>query len=218
MKNKEIPHPIDWSFNPSAKAITYDIFKGPELRGKKLGLIGFGAIGRRVAKRASGFEMKILVFDPYVEESEMVQFQAKKVDLVYLLQESDFVCLHCKVTQETRGMINEKTLKRMKSTAFLINVAQGGIIDEYALAEALKNRQIAGAALDVFAVEPISSTHPLLALDNVTLTPHLAGASWEVCYHHSIILASDIERILKGMKPLFIVNPEVLETKRISKS
>ncbi len=149
----------------------------PELPGKTVGLIGLGAIGQATAKRLSGFEVKILAYDPFVEPAMAEALDVQRVDLCDLMSHSDFVSLHVDLRPETSGMITRELLLCMKPTAYLINTARAGIVDEQALIEILANGNIAGAAIDVFETEPLGSEHPLLQLDNVTLTPHMAGGS-----------------------------------------
>lgn len=144
-----------------------------------LGLIGFGQVAREVAKRAKAFGMKILAYDPYVQQNEFDNAGVLNVNLEDLLKNSDVVSLHVRLTKETRHLIGEKELRLMKNTAYLINTARGELIDENALVKALKEGWIAGAGLDVFAEEPLPPNHPLLKLNNVILTPHIAGFTWE---------------------------------------
>jgi len=185
-------------------------FKGPELGGRVLGLIGFGEVGRRVAKRARGFDLNVLVYDPFVSPEAVAEVGACLSDLETVLKESDFVSLHAAVTPETKGMINRERLELMKPTAYLVNTARGALVDEPALVEALRQRRIAGAALDVLAEEPMALDHPLRTLDNVTVTPHIGGASDDIPRRHSRMIAEDIVRFLKGERPLHLANPEVL--------
>jgi D-3-phosphoglycerate dehydrogenase len=131
-----------------------------------------------------------------------------------LLQEADFVTLHCKVTPETSGMIGASELSLMKPTAFLVNAARAAIVDYAALYTALSERRIAGAAIDVFEKEPVRPDDPLLKLDNVVLTPHLAGASWDVPWHHSQMLMQDMSLFVAGRRPEHLANPEVWERRR----
>jgi len=185
-------------------------FCGYELSGKTLGIIGLGKIGTKVARRAKAFGMKVIAYDPYVDEERMKSHGVKKVDMETLLKESDIVSIHARLTPETKHMIGEKELKLMKPTAILVNTARGSIVDEEALTRALKQGWIAGAALDVFEVEPLPPNHPLLGLNNVTLTPHIAGASKETVRRAANMLAEDAARILLGERPKYCVNPEVL--------
>jgi D-3-phosphoglycerate dehydrogenase len=198
------------------KGSPYVVFKGPELSGRKLGIIGLGEVGERVAVRAKAFEMNLLAYDPYIPEEKIIGAGARAVDLETLLRESDFVTVHCKVTDETKGLIGEKQISLMKPTAYLINTARGAIVDEAALATALREKKIAGAGLDVFQQEPLPSDSPLLQLDNVVLVPHIGGASIDVEKHQTDIIVSDLNRLFSGEKPKYCANPEVLESFRLS--
>ncbi len=151
---------------------------GTEVRGKTLGLIGLGRIGGEVAVRAEAFDMRLLGYDPYISEAAARELQVELVPLEKLLAESDFVSLHTAVSPATQNMINATTLAQMKKGARLINAARGELIDEGALADALKNGQLAGAALDVFVEEPTKNT-ALVSLPNVLATPHIAGSTTE---------------------------------------
>ena len=184
---------------------------GIELAGKTLGVIGFGNIGRKVAKMAkNAFNMSVLVYDPYVSVDVVRSFGCRLVDLDTLLKESDIVTIHAALTEETYHMIGERELKLMKRTAYLINTARGAIIDEKALIKALKEGWIAGAALDVFEEEPLPKDHPLTKLKNVILTPHIAAFTKEALRRMDMMVAEDVARACKGLKPHNIANPEVL--------
>ncbi|HSF59545.1 MAG TPA: hydroxyacid dehydrogenase, partial [Candidatus Binatia bacterium] len=176
-------------------------FIGAELAGKTLGIIGMGNIGTRVAIRARAFEMNFLVYDPYIPESHVTALGGKWVGLDELLAQSDFVTIHCPLTPETSGMIDERRLASMKATAYLINAARGGIVNEDALCHALRQRKIAGAALDVIENEPPSKDHPLFLLDNVILTPHIGALTLEASKRGEWGAAEDVIRVLEGKKP-----------------
>lgn len=193
------------------KEDTFEKPTGPELSGRTIGIIGFGEVGSRVGLRATGFKMNILVHDPYIPREKVESIGGKIVDLKTLLSESDIVTLHLRLPTGVKGFIGAEQLAWMKKTAYLINTSRGAAIDEKALYNALKKRQIAGAALDVYEKEPISSNNPLLKLDNIILTPHVAGISTDVPVRSCRMLAEDVERFLKGEKPLHVVNPSVLE-------
>lgn len=194
IRNKDWDH-VKWF---KAGKLGKKMFMGYELEGKTLGLIGLGQVGWRVAKRALGFEMKILVYDPY---SKIQMDGIEYVELDRLLKESDFVSLHCKPTEETEGMINAEALAKMKPTAYLINSARGVLVNEKDLYEALKNGKIAGAALDTIAQEPISEDHPFLELDNIVITPHIGGASYDIQAQQSKIVFEDIKAYVEGRRP-----------------
>jgi D-3-phosphoglycerate dehydrogenase len=183
----------------------------PDLPGKTVGIIGFGEIGAKVAKRFSGFDMRILAFDPYRKTAE---HGAELVDLAYLMSHSDFITLHARLTEDNRRLINREMLALMKPTAYIINTARAGLIDEAALYETLKNKKIAGAVLDVFEKEPPGKEYPLVTLDNVTLTPHMAGGSNDAFYNSPKKLAVEIQHALQGAMPRFIINKEVWEAER----
>ena len=151
---------------------------GTELRGKTLGLIGLGRIGGEVARRAEAFDMRIIAYDPYISESAAKELQVELVNLDRLLSESDFISLHTALSPATQNMINAKSIAKMKKSARIVNAARGELIDEAALAEALKGGRLAGAALDVFVEEPPKNS-PLIGLPNVIGTPHIAGSTAE---------------------------------------
>ncbi|MEM2194250.1 MAG: phosphoglycerate dehydrogenase [Candidatus Methanomethylicia archaeon] len=183
---------------------------GFEIYGKTLGVIGFGAIGRRVAEIAiKGFNMKVLAYDPYVNREEMLKLNVKPVDLKELLKESDIVSIHAILTSETHHLIGEEMLKQMKSSALIVNTARGPIIDEEALIKALREKWIAGAALDVLETEPPNMKNPLLKMDNVLVTPHIAAFTVEALKRMDLMIVEDIDRIYNGLKPRRLVNPEV---------
>lgn len=190
-----------------------DRFEFSELLGKNLGLIGYGEVGRRVAKRAHSFGMRVIVYDPYVSEEAFRAEGCEKVELVDLLRKSDFVSIHAKLTPETTHLINAERLAIMKPTSVLVNTARGEIIDEKALYQALKERTIAGAALDVFEEDPVQANNPLLKLENVTATPHTAGRSPEVERRGYQQVADATAKYLRGEEIIHsqIANLKVLE-------
>jgi D-3-phosphoglycerate dehydrogenase len=155
--------------------------------------------------------MRLLAYDPYRKTGE---HGAELVDLKYLMANSDFITLHARFTEENRHLINREMLALMKPGAYIINTARAGLIDEAALYETLKNRKIAGALLDVFEKEPPGKEYPLVTLDNVTLTPHMAGGSNDAFYNSPKKLAVEIRNALKGVMPRFIINKEVWEAER----
>ena len=185
--------------------------RGVELEGKVLGVIGLGRIGRAVVERARGFGLKVIAYDPYVDKEAASSLGVKLVDLNTLLKQSDFVTIHTPLTEETRGLIGINQLKLMKKTAYLINVSRGGIVDEKALYEALKEKWIAGAALDVFEKEPCSPDNPLFTLDNIVVTPHIAWFTEEAGMRLAQLAIDEAIRIIKGERPRFVANPEVLK-------
>lgn len=171
-------------------------FRGMELKGKTLGVVGLGHIGKRVAELGAVFGMDVLVFTRHTHKT------GKQVTLPELLAASDFVSLHVPLTDETRGLMGVKEFGRMKKTAYFINTARGAIVDEEALITALKTRAIAGAALDVYATEPLPPESQLLSLSNVILTPHVAADSREGENRASLMVAEDVDRVLSGKEPL----------------
>lgn len=187
----------------------------PELNNRTIGLLGFGYIGRLVAKKLSGFDMKILVHDPYVKQEDVKELGVTMVDKETLFKESDFISIHARLTEATKNYVGMQELSLMKPTAYLINTARAGLLDQAALAEVLEKNRIAGAALDVFTDEPINPSSPFLNLDNVTLTTHIAGTTSDALNNSPGLLMADIARLLKGESARFIKNPEVLKDKRV---
>jgi len=183
---------------------------GNEMAGSTLGIVGLGTIGKEVAQRARAFEMRVLAHDLVQDQQFAEEHQVTYVPLEQLLRESDYVSLHVFLDQRTRHLINGERLALMKPTAYLINTARGPIVDEEALVQALKEKRIAGAALDVFTQEPLPMDSPLRDLDNVYLYPHLAGSTKEVFRSSGLMAAENAIRVLRGELPLHIVNPEVL--------
>lgn len=178
------------------------------LKGKTIGLVGFGQIGSRVAKKLSGFEVNILTYDPYVSKEVIQDFGCKKTELDTLLKGSDFVSLHYRYNKGEKPIIGKRELSLMKPTAYLINTAREGLVDSDALYQALKDRKIGGAALDVFKTEPLPKDYPFFDLENVTLTPHLAGHSLDSMTAPFEILGKEIERFLKGESLQFVRNQD----------
>lgn len=173
----------------------------PDFTGKTVGLVGFGEIGRLVKKKLSGFDVEVLVYDPFYKGDEV-----KTVDLEYLMANSDFVSLHARLTKENERMINAELLALMKPTAYLINTSRSGLVDEKALYDVLKEGKIAGAALDVFDVEPPSKDYPLVTLPNVTLTPHMAGGSKDAFLNTPKLLAAGMKDHFAGKFTRFLIN------------
>lgn len=188
---------------------TWNRILGYELMGKTVGIIGFGGIGKRVARKLSGFDVKILVYDPYIGEEDIRKFGANPTTLDELLRNSDIVTLHVILTEETKHLINSERLKLMKKTAYLINTSRGAVVDENALYTALKEGWIAGAALDVFEQEPIDPKNPLLTLDNIIVTPHNANFTLEALKRTDLMNAEDLRRFFNGERPLYVANPKV---------
>ncbi len=175
----------------------------PELNEKTVGLVGYGQVGRLVAHYLEAFGSRILAFDPYFRGNPG---PAALVGLPDLMKESDVVSLHARLTAETQDLIGAPELAMMKPTAILVNTARSGLVDEKALVEALRQRKIMGAALDVFDEEPLTLGSPLLELDNVTITPHLAGSTIDAFSGSPKLLSGHLTRMLHGEGPLPIVN------------
>jgi phosphoglycerate dehydrogenase-like enzyme len=189
----------------------YFELKGTEMWNKTVGIVGFGAIGRKIAERLLPFGSKLISYDPYVGEDVMVKYQVRKVELDTLMKESDYVTIHVMPNESNRGMIGARELGLMKQTAYFINTARSAVTDEPAVVEALKNKKICGGGFDVFDKEPLPPDHPFMALDNVILLPHIGGATQEVTTHQTQIMVPDIVRLINGERPRNIVNPEVLD-------
>lgn len=183
----------------------YMVFKGTQLHGKTLSIIGYGSIGRRVGKVARAIGMELLIYDPYVGEIDVEEFGVRKAkSLKQAMEEADFVTCHMKVTDATKGSINKEMIAAMKPTAFFINASRGAILDEEALIEALREKRIAGAAFDVYASEPLASNHPYIKeLDNVVITPHIAGATNEVLSNHTKMLVGEVRRFINNEPLLY---------------
>ena len=181
------------------------------LRGKTIGIVGFGRIGQAVASKARAFGMNILAADPFVDSSTVESFGGSLVELDQLLGESDFVSLHTPLSDDTRNMIGRDELAAMKREAFLINAARGPLIDEEALYAALANGVIAGAGLDVMVDNVPSREHPLLALENVIITPHVAFFSQESTLELEQRAAAEVVKVMHGEMPDNLVNPAVLQ-------
>jgi len=183
------------------------------LRGKTLGIVGLGNIGVEVAKRAKAFGMRIIAIKRHPSEELKaklgIDFLGDQNDLLHIMKESDFVVLSVVLTPETIKMIGERELRMMKKSAYLVNISRGAVIDEDALINVLKERIIAGAGLDVFEVEPVSPDNPLLKLENVVLTPHIAGGAGaeELRNERIEFLVRNIKKLITGQKPENVVDP-----------
>lgn len=182
----------------------------PELKRKTVGIVGFGHIGRLVAKKLSGFDVRIVVYDPLVNEKSVQGFNVSLVDQEMLFREADFITLHARLTKDNHGFVGRSQLGLMKPTAYLLNTARSGLIDMDALVDALKEKRIAGAGLDVFEIEPIPPSHPILQLDNVTLTTHIAGTTREALTRSPELLVEEVCKLLTNEPGVTLKNPEVL--------
>jgi D-3-phosphoglycerate dehydrogenase len=187
----------------------YYSMRGTELGGKTVGIVGFGAIGRRVAKIVTAFEASVLAYDPFLDHNIIKKAGARPVELDELMKESDIVTLHASTTPEAMGLISAQRIALMKRTAYLINAANAFLLDNEGIIKALKEKRIAGAAFDVFETWPVRSDSPLLKMDNVVLTPHIGGATAETVVRYSTMIVDDIERFLKKERPVNLLNPQV---------
>ncbi len=190
-----------------------DQLVGGDIWGKTLGILGFGRIGRGVARRAQGFQMRVLYSDAVRAPAEVEkELNAEYVDRDRLFRESDFISLHVPLLPDTRHLISKENLEKMKRTAFLVNTSRGLVVDEGALADALENKKIAGAALDVFEHEP--KVHPaLLARKDVILTPHMASASLDTRTKMAVIAANSVVALFEGRRPPNALNADALGLK-----
>jgi D-3-phosphoglycerate dehydrogenase len=183
--------------------IPYQRYRAWQLAGRTAGIVGLGAVGRATKWRFEGLGMKVISYDPYNPESTH--------SLDDLLEQADVVSMHAIVTDETRGLIGKDEFARMKNDAIFLNTARAMLHDTGALTAALQAGQLGGAGLDHFEGENLPTDHPLTAMNNVVLTPHIGGATYDTEANHSRMIADDIERLLQGDRPLHIVNPEVLK-------
>lgn len=187
-------------------------FWGHDVHGKTLGIVGCGRIGQAVARRAAGFDMRVLGCD-LVQPPDLPKMQFARLE--ELLEQSDFVSLHAAMTPENRGMIGEAQLRRMKPTAYLINTARGPLVDEAALVKALHEGWIAGAALDVFNTEPLPADHPFRTAPNLVLTPHQASFARETAEKVSYAAAEAIVELMHGRRPRWVVDASVYDSPKL---
>lgn len=187
-----------------------ELFPIRRLAGKTLGIVGVGRIGSRVCQKLSGFGFKIIGCDPYLGPQRIQDLGITFVDRETLFRQADYISLHTPLNAETRHLVNADTLRLMKPTAYLINTSRGPMVDEEALAAALRNKQIAGAAIDVFAVEPPPVAHPFFGLDNIILTPHIGWASEEAGWEIRQRIVDDVLAFAAGKPPRCVVNKELL--------
>jgi D-3-phosphoglycerate dehydrogenase len=190
--------------------ISHHRLQGTEVRGRTLGVVGFGRIGRRVAEICKqGLQMRVIAFDPYITPGQAEAMGVEAIDsLETLLDHADFLSLHPALSPETRHLISRPELRRMKPTAFLINVSRGPVVDEVALIEALESGQLAGAAMDVFDPEPPAPDNPLFRLPNVVATPHISSFTDLGRQAMSLGAVEQTLQVLRGERPPFLVNPE----------
>lgn len=187
-----------------------DIIPMFRIDGMTVGLVGCGRIGSLVYKKLQNFGVKFLICDPYLSQKRKAELDIKTVDMETLCRESDFVTVHTPLNDETRHLINARTLSWMKPSAYLVNTSRGGMVDFDALADALRNREIAGAGIDVYNDEPPKPDFPLLDLDNIILTPHLSWYSKDAEQAIREKIVQDIDRFIDGAAPRIPVNPEAL--------
>ena len=185
--------------------------QGVELRGHTLGIVGLGSAGGELARLVAPFEMRLLAYSPHAESDQARRLNVALVSLETLLRESDIVSLHCRLTEETRGLIGARELALMKPTAYLINMARGPVVDHAALVAALAERRIAGAGLDVFDQEPLPPDDPIAQLDNVILSPHWLAGTRDVFRDASTAICRAMLQAARGELPDNIVNREVID-------
>jgi D-3-phosphoglycerate dehydrogenase len=198
----------EWSMDPDAP---FQRFQGDELMGKTVGLVGAGFIGQEIAKRVAALGMKLIAFDPYAKADQLAKLSITSVGLDELAAQSDFVVMAAKVTPESTGLFGAKQFAAMKPSAYFINTARAALVDYDALFQALSQKKIAGAGLDVYPTEPLPGDSPFRKLTNVVLSPHLAGATREVVEHHSKMVVDDLLDLLDGKVPTRLANPVVID-------
>jgi D-3-phosphoglycerate dehydrogenase len=174
---------------------------GPRLAGKTLGILGLGRIGRALATRARGLELHVLAYEPYPDNAFVAQWEIELVPLDELVQRSDFVSIHAPLSDQTRGLFDRETISQMKPGAMLVNTSRGGIVNEEDLAAALRGGRLAAAALDVFEFEPLPTDSPLLELDNLLLSPHLAGLDEQSAHDAAVMVARTLVDLHEGRWP-----------------
>ena len=193
-----------------SQAVDRYALMGNDILGKTVGIVGLGYIGARTAELCRGlFGMRVLAADPYLDEAQVTARGAAKVGLHDLMRQSDFISVHCPRSAETLDMFGVAEFALMKATAYFVNTARGGIHNEAALADALRRGVVAGAGIDVFLKEPPSADHPLLELDNVIATPHIAGITHEALHKMAAMAAEQWIALMNGDRPPRIVNPDV---------
>jgi len=189
-------------------------FMGTEVKDKTLGIIGLGNVGSEVAKRAQGLEMKLIAYDPFISDNRARNLQVELVSLEQLLKESDFITLHVPLTASTKGLIGAKQLAMVKPTVRIINTARGGLIDEKALAKAMKENRVAGAAIDVFPTEPTTESI-LFDSDNIIVTPHLGASTTEAQALAATVVAKQVVDVFKGQPARYAVNAPLISAETL---
>lgn len=181
------------------------------LEDKVLGLMGFGRIAQLLAKKMQAFGMKVIACDPYIPESLAEEKEARLVDFETLLKEADYISVHCPLLSQTKGLFNYEAFKKMKKTAYIINTARGAVINEKELAKALEEGEIAGAGLDVLETDGVEADNPLLAMDNVIITPHAGWYSEESIIRRRIQTVESVIKVLQGGQPDSLINKDAFE-------
>ena len=202
--------PLDRATTEGRWSEVYSRSLGQRIYGQTAGVVGFGWIGKSFARKARAMGMEVLVHDPFVGEWLEIEYQVSFVSFEELLERSDFISIHSQHDESSHHLFDAQAFERMKNSAYLVNTARGGIVDEAAMIEALRAGQIAGAGLDVFEVEPVETDNPLLHMENVVVTPHVAGSSgpgWDAIRRRA---GEDAARYLRGERPHGLVNLEVL--------
>ncbi len=192
----------------------YEALTGVELYGRTLGLVGFGAIGQRVAKRALAFGARVVAYDPFVPDAVFAELGVQRASLDDVLRAADFLSLHVPDIPETQGMIGERELSLLKEGVYFVNTARAAAVAEEPLYQALASGRIRAAAMDVFWNEPVQPDNRFVKLPNVIATPHIGGATVDVIVHQGEMMCDSIEAYLRGERPPYIANPEVLSTAR----
>jgi D-3-phosphoglycerate dehydrogenase / 2-oxoglutarate reductase len=203
----------EWTFGLDDDAmVPYLRFRGTELGGRVLALLGFGAVARAVARRALAFGMAVRAFDPYCADAAFAEHGvARAATLEALLESADVLSVHVEQTPETIGMLGAEQLARLPRGALVVNTARPRVVDQDALLSLLRSGHLGGVALDVFQPEPVPPSHPLLAEPGALLLPHIGGATDDVVRHHSTMIVEDMARLARGERPLRCANPDVLD-------
>lgn len=203
-KPKELKKDVTWGKVKDCHP--YKQFQGPQIHGKTAGIVGYGSIGRKVGAILKGFGANLKIYDPYCSKVDIDAPGVELVDFNEVLEKSDFIFSHMKVTEETKGMFDKNAFDKMKSTAFFVNNSRGAVVVEDDLIDALRQHKIAGAALDVFEYEPLYKGHPFVTgeLDNILVTPHISGACPDAIKNGTIILIETLKRYAEGKKPLYL--------------
>jgi phosphoglycerate dehydrogenase-like enzyme len=187
---------------------------GRSLEGKTVGIVGFGHIGQKMAQYLQGFRCRILAYDVYPDQEAAASLHTELCTLDDIAKQSDFISIHVPLTSQTRGLIDRSYIHKMKNEAYLINTSRGPVIKETDLIEALQEGRIAGAGLDVFEIEPLKPDNPLMKMNNVVLSPHVASATFESIDEVGLCVAENIIALYDGTVPPHVVNPEYAKARR----